>query len=719
MDVTSSLRSLLPYGRRSIGISQLVSKLEGYLPPDEVELVQEAYDFAFQAHQGQRRRSGEPYITHPVAVADLLADLHLDAQTLIAAILHDVMEDTPTLKEEITTRFGKEVAELVDGVSKLDQIQFKSRAEAQAESFRKMLLAMVRDIRVIIVKLADRTHNMRTLGAMPPAKRRSIARETLDIYAPIANRLGMHAIKTELEELGFRSLYPKRYKVIDQAVRKAKGNQKQFVGKIAEALKAALGKAGIRGRVEGREKDAYSIYQKMRRKKVSLGEIVDVYGFRIVVDAVDTCYRTLGVVHGAYKPMPGRFKDYIAIPRLNGYQSLHTTLFGPNGTPIEVQIRTEDMHKVAESGIAAHWHYKEGDRSRGSYSDRAREWLQQLVEMQQGGNSEEFLESVKVDLFPDKVYVFTPKGDIRRLPRGATCVDFAYDVHTDVGNRCVAAKVDRRLVPLRTPLRNGQTVEVITARGATPNPSWANFVVTAKARTAIRHYLKNLKRGEAIDLGRRLLNQALEEFSTSLRKLPDESIAAVVRELGLRNADELYENVGLGERVAPLVARRLLPAGADATTESGPAAGPLAIAGTEGLVVTYARCCFPIPNDPILANLSSGRGVVIHREVCGNLASFRKQPEKWISVTWQPGIDRLFHVEIKVEVSNKPGVLAQVAAAIAATQTNIERVSVVERDSDSSTLIFELVVHDRRHLARVIRSVRGMPEVLRVIRTLA
>jgi len=717
MDVTSSLRSLLPYGRRSIGISQLVSKLEGYLPPDEVELVQEAYDFAFQAHQGQRRRSGEPYITHPVAVADLLADLHLDAQTLIAAILHDVIEDTPTLKEEITTRFGPEVAELVDGVSKLDQIQFKSRAEAQAESFRKMLLAMVRDIRVIIVKLADRTHNMRTIGAMPLAKRRAIARETLDIYAPIANRLGMHAIKTELEELGFRSLYPRRYKVIEQAVRKAKGNQKQFVGKIADGLRAALDKAGIKARVEGREKDAYSIYQKMRRKKVSLGEIVDVYGLRIVVDAADTCYRTLGIVHGAYKPMPGRFKDYIAIPRLNGYQSLHTTLFGPNGTPIEVQIRTEDMHKVAESGIAAHWQYKEGERSRGSYSDRAREWLQQLVEMQQGGNSEEFLESVKVDLFPDKVYVFTPKGDIRRLPRGATCVDFAYDVHTDVGNRCVAAKVDRRLVPLRTALRNGQTVEVITARGATPNPSWANFVVTAKARSAIRHYLKNLKRGEALELGKRLLNQALEEFSTSVRKLPDETVASVAQELGLRNADELYEKIGLGERAAPLVARRLLPAGADTALEAS--AGPLAIAGTEGLVVTYARCCFPIPHDPILANLSSGRGVVIHREACGNLASFRKQPEKWISVTWQPGIDRLFHVEIKIEVSNKTGVLAQVAAAVAATQTNIERVSVVERDSDSSTLIFELVVKDRRQLARVIRSVRSMPEVLRVIRTLA
>jgi RelA/SpoT family (p)ppGpp synthetase len=717
MDVTSSLRSLLPYGRRSIGISQLVSKLEGYLPPDEVELVQEAYDFAYQAHQGQRRRSGEPYITHPVAVADLLADLHLDSQTLIAAILHDVMEDTPTLKEEITTRFGREVAELVDGVSKLDQIQFKSRAEAQAESFRKMLLAMVRDIRVIIVKLADRTHNMRTLGAMPPAKRRTIARETLEIYAPIANRLGMHAIKTELEELGFRSLYPRRYKVIEQAVRRAKGNQKQFVGKIAENLRTSLERSGIKARIEGREKDAYSIYQKMRRKKVSLGEIVDVYGLRIVVDTADTCYRTLGVVHAAFKPMPGRFKDYIAIPRLNGYQSLHTTLFGPNGTPLEVQIRTEEMHKIAETGIAAHWQYKEGDRSGHSYSDRAREWLQQLVDMQQGGNSEEFLESVKVDLFPDKVYVFTPKGDIRRLPRGATCVDFAYDVHTDVGNRCVAAKVDRRLVPLRTALRNGQTVEVITARGATPNPSWANFVVTAKARSAIRHYLKNLKRSEAVDLGKRLLNQALEEFSTSLRKLPDDAIASFVGELGLKSPDDLYEKVGLGERVAPLVARRLLPPGAEAQGDSP--AGPLAIAGTEGLVVTYARCCFPSPNDPIIANLSSGRGVVIHREACGNLASFRKQPEKWISVTWQHGIDRLFHVEIKVEVTNQTGVLAQVAAAIASTQTNIERVSVVERDSDSSTLIFELVVKDRRQLARVIRSVRGMPQVLRVIRTLA
>jgi len=718
MDITSSLRSLLPYGRRAIGINQLIAKLESYLPPDDVERVQAAYDLAHHAHQGQRRRSGEPYITHPVAVADLLADLRLDAETLIAAILHDVVEDTTIPKDEIEAQFGHEVAGLVDGVSKLDQIQFGSRAEAQAESFRKMLLAMVRDIRVIMVKLADRTHNMRTLGAMPPAKRRAIARETLEIYAPIANRLGMHGIKRELEELGFRALYPKRYKAIETAVRQNSGNQKRFLITIEQALREALDKAGIRAQVEGREKDAYSIYEKMKRKKVSLAEIVDVYGFRIVVDAQDTCYRALGIVHAAYKPMPGRFKDYIAIPRINGYQSLHTTLFGPNGTPIEVQIRTEQMHRIAESGIAAHWQYKENGDGRNEQGDRARQWLQQLVDIQQGGNSEEFLESVKVDLFPDKVYVFTPKGEIRRLPRGATCVDFAYDVHTGVGNRCVAAKVDRRLVPLRTELRNGQTVEIITAKGATPNPAWVNFVVSAKARAAIRQYLKSLKSSEAAELGKLLINQALGDFSLNLRKISDESLETVTRDLGLRSPDELFEKVGLGERAAPFIARRLMPAGTDSSPGAG-SSGPLEIAGTEGLLVTYARCCFPIPNDPILANLSSGRGVVIHREGCRNLASFRKQPEKWIPVSWQSGIDRLFHVEVQIEVTNRTGVLGQVATAIAGTQTNIDRVSLVERDRDASSLVFELLVRDRKHLATVIRAVRTMPEVMKVTRTLA
>jgi guanosine-3',5'-bis(diphosphate) 3'-pyrophosphohydrolase len=719
MDYASSILGFLPTGRRSIGVTQLLNKLETYLPPEQVDRVRDAYEFGAAAHEGQKRLSGEPYIAHPVAVADILADLHMDAQTIVAAILHDVIEDTPTAKDELAERFGADVAELVDGVSKLDQIQFRSRAEAQAESFRKMLLAMVRDIRVVMVKLADRTHNMRTLGAVPPAKRRTVARETLEIYAPIANRLGIHSVKSELEELGFKALYPGRHRVIEKALKKARGNQKQFVGKIAANLNGALQKAGVKGRVEGREKHLYSVYQKMRRNRAPLSSIVDVFGFRIVVDSVDTCYRTLGVVHGLYRPMPGRFKDYIAIPRINGYQSLHTTLFGPNGMPIEVQIRTEDMHRVADSGIAAHWQYKTGEDQGRVYRDRASEWLQQLMEMQHGGNSEEFMESVKVDLFPDKVYVFTPRGEIRRLPRNATAVDFAYSVHTDIGNHCVAAKVDRRLVPLRTPLRNGQTIEIITAKGATPNPAWVNFVVTAKARVAIRHYLKGLKHSEAVELGKRLLNQALADLSLVLKKIPDERVQSAAVELGVKTPEELFEQIGLGERLAPLVARRLLPPDTEPPAEPVSQSGPLAIAGTEGMVVNYARCCFPIPNDPIMAYLSSGRGVVIHREACGNLRNYRKQPDKWLSVAWQSSVERLFNVEIRIDVRNRMGALAAIASNIATTETNIEHVAVDDRDGDASTLIFDLQVRDRKHLAGVMRNLRRMPEVLRVTRVLA
>jgi guanosine-3',5'-bis(diphosphate) 3'-pyrophosphohydrolase len=720
MDYASSILGFLPGGRRSTGISQLLDKLEAYLSPAQVERVREAYDFGAEKHQGQKRVSGEPYITHPVAVADILADLRLDADTLVAAILHDVIEDTPTAKAEIASIFGQVVAELVDGVSKLDQIQFKNRQEAQAESFRKMLLAMVRDIRVIMVKLADRMHNMRTLGAMPPVKRRRTARETLEIYAPIAERLGLYAVKLELEDLGFRALYPYRYKVLERELKRARGNQKEFIAKIAETFKGALKKAVIVGTVEGREKHLYSIYKKMQNKKISINEMVDVYGFRIIVDNADVCYRVLGLVHSVYKPMPGRFKDYIAIPRVNGYQSLHTTLFGPNGVPIEVQIRSEQMHRVAESGIAAHWKYKSGgDTFGGVEHDRAREWLASLVQIQEGGSSEEFLESVKVDLFPDKVYVFTPKGKILRLPTGATTVDFAYAIHTDVGNRCVAAKVDRRLVPLRTPLRNGQTVEIITAKGAKPNPSWSSFLVTAKARAAIRQYLKNLKKGDALELGRRLLGLALEEFSLNLKKIPAADMDAVVKELNLRDADELFEKIGLGERLAPLVARRLQPT--DAREQGGTAngGGPLMIAGTEGLLVTYARCCFPIPNDPIMAYLSAGRGVMIHRQNCGNLAEYRKQPDKWLSVAWEATRGRLFSSEIQLEINNRVGVLAAVASSIAGTETNIDQVSLEERDVNSSSLKFQVQVRDRKHLARVIRTVRRMPDVQRVSRTLA
>ena len=719
MDYASSLLGLLPGAKRTTpGVKELLAKVSTYLPPEQVERVRTAAEFGAAAHQGQTRVSGEPYITHPVAAAVILADLHLDADTIVGAILHDVIEDTPIAKSDIAARFGNDVAEIVDGVTKLDQIRFKNREEAQAENFRKMLLAMVRDLRVILVKLADRTHNLRTIEALAPAKRRQIARETLDIYAPVAERLGLYAMKLELEDLGFQSLYPQRYRVIERALKRARGNQKEFLTKIRAQLEAALKKAGLVGHVEAREKHLYSIYRKMLRKRAPLSEIVDVYGLRIVVDSVDNSYRTLGIVHSVYKPMPGRFKDYVAIPRVNGYQSLHTTLFGPNGVPIEVQIRTEDMNHIAESGIAAHWKYKHDESEGSAQQERARKWLSNLVEMEVGGNSEEFIESVKVDLFPDKVYVFTPRGEILRLPRGATVVDFAYAVHTDIGNRCVAAKIDRRLTPLRAVLRNGQTVQIITAKGATPNPSWVNFVVTAKARSAVRHYLKGLHHNEAVELGRRLLGQALAEFDIELKKIPEETLQSALTEFGLENADQLYEKVGLGERLAPLVARRLLPLDhIDPTT--GAAASPLAVAGTEGLLVSYAHCCYPIPNDPIFAFLSTGRGIVVHRETCANVEDYRKQPDKWLPVTWQHKPGRLFLAEIRLDIVNRPGMLAALSAAIAETNTNVNHVTIDQRDAETQVLIFIVEVEDRAQLARIMRVVRRMPDVLRVVRAIA
>ena len=725
MDYASTLLGFLPGSRRTPGLRELLNTAESYLPAEQVERIRLAAEFGADAHRGQKRISGEPYIAHPVAAAEILAQLRVDPDTIVAAILHDVIEDTPIAKEQIAAQFGQSVAEIVDGVTKLDQIQFKSREEAQAESFRKMVLAMVRDLRVILVKLADRTHNMRTIDSVSPARRRAIARETLEIYAPIAERLGLYNLKLELEDLGFKALYPQRARVLERALKRARGNQKEFLNKIADQMRAALAKSAINGRVEAREKHLYSIYRKMLRKRATLSEIIDVYGLRVIVDTADTRYRALGAVHSVYKPMPGRFKDYIAIPRVNGYQSLHTMLFGPNGVPIEVQIRTEDMHRIAESGIASHWKYKAGEVHVATEQDRAREWLSNLISMQESGSSEEFLESVKVDLFPDKVYVFTPKGEILRLPRGATVVDFAYAVHTGVGNRCVAAKVDRRLAPLRTVLRNGQTVEIVTAKGAMPNPSWVNFVVTAKARTAIRQYLKGLRRSEAIELGERLVAQALAESSVTLEAVSEQAMASALAELGMKDRDELFEKVGLGERLAPLVARRLLPGAAGIGEDSGiegtapVALAPLAVAGTEGLLVSYARCCFPIPDDPILAYLSTGRGIVIHREGCANVEDYRKHPEKWLSVAWQTDLSRLFSSELRVEVANKMGVLAAVAAAIAGQETNIDHVAVEERDADHSLLVFEVKVRDRRHLARIVRVIRRMPEVMRVTRTLA
>ena len=718
MDYAATILSKLPgASRRDKGVRLLVETLESYLPDNQVQQILAAYEFGAAAHKGQSRQSGEPYITHPVAVAQELAEMHLDSEAICAAILHDVVEDTPATLEEIEEKFGQEIALIVDGVSKLDQIQFRSRAEAQAESFRKMMLAMIEDIRVILVKLSDRLHNMQTLGAMPAKKKKRIARETLDIYAPIANRLGINRLKVQLEDLGFKHLHPFRYRVLDSALKKSKGSQKQIVKRISDQFGKAMVEDGISGEVFGRQKHLYSIYKKMAEKKRVLSDVVDVYGFRIIVDDVSTCYQTLGLVHQLYKPMPGRFKDYIAIPRINGYQSLHTTLFGPKGLPLEVQIRTRNMDRVAESGVASHWIYKADEKSDATPQRRAREWLSNLAELQQSGTSEEFLESVKVDLFPDKIYVFTPKGDILPLPKGATTVDFAYAVHTDVGNRAVAAKINRGLVPLRTPLQNGQTVEIVTSRGAKPNPHWLTFVRSAKARTAIRQHMKNLRSVESVDLGKRLLDKSLKDLGSSLRKVGKVRMGEALEELTLESNDELFEQLGLGERLAPLTARFLI--GADEDGESVEDVASLVIAGTEGMVVSYAKCCYPLPGDDVMGYLTAGRGVVIHRNICGNLSNFRKRPEKWIAVSWEKDVDREFHCQIQCETRNRTGVLAEVAAMIADCGSNIEQVEVVSRHEDCSILTFLLQVKDRIHLAQIMRDVRKMPNVIRVSRECA
>jgi RelA/SpoT family (p)ppGpp synthetase len=701
-------------------ISDLCSMLESYLEPEQVQEVYRAYLFGAEAHEGQHRMSGEPYIYHPIAAARILAELRLDHKSIIAAILHDVIEDTQIAKEQIATEFGSDVAELVDGVSKLTQIEFESHAEAQAENFRKMILAMVRDIRVILVKLADRLHNMRTLGVMRADKRRRIARETLDIYAPIANRLGINAVRVELEDLGFAALYPLRYKVLKQAVKRARGHRKEVLHKIETAIKRRMHQEKLTGRILSREKHLYSLYRKIRDKALSFEEIYDVYAFRIIVDEVDTCYRVLGVMHNLFKPVPGKFKDYIAIPKANGYQSLHTILFGPYGVPIEVQIRTEEMDRVAEAGVAAHWVYKSGEDSLDQMHAGAREWMRELLEMQKrAGNSLEFLENVKIDLFPDAVYVFTPAGEIMKLPHGATVVDFAYAVHTDIGNTCVAARVDRQLVALRTRLHSGQTVEVVTAEGAHPSPAWLGFVVSAKARSNIRHYQKSLKRGEAADLGRRMLNRALGVFDLGNNGIVEERMQALLREYHLETEEDMLVEIGMGRRPPVLVARALMQAedsGGDAGGEVR-AMRPLIIKGTEGMVTRFSKCCRPIPGDPVVGIITSGRGVMIHTQNCRNITERKFPSDNFLDVQWEPGIEGEFPVEISVVVEDRRGVLATVATEIGDADSNIENVAIEERDGLTNVLRFLISVHNRQHLASVMRRVRNIPAVIRISRT--
>ena len=698
-------------------ISDLCHVIEDYMSPEQVKEIYQAYLFGAHAHEGQFRQTGEPYIYHPIAVARIMAEMRMDAKSITAAMLHDVLEDTLVNKEELAQRFGQDVAELVDGVSKLEEFKFKNKKEMQAVNIQKVLLAMARDLRVIMIKLADRLHNMRTLGVMRPDKRRRIAKETLDIYVPLARRLGINHLRIELEDLGFRALYPMRYRILEQAIARASGNRKEVTTTIFNALTKRLDEMGLVAQVKARKKHPYSVYKKMRGKNLAYKNVFDVYGLRVMVDSVDDSYRVLGAVHNLFKPIPGKFKDYIAIPKENGYQSLHTVLFGPHGIPIEVQIRTVEMNKFAESGIAAHWLYKEGGKF--DIQARTREWLTGLLELQQSaGDSIEFLESVKVDLFPDELYVYTPTGDIIKLPKHATPVDFAYAVHTGVGNACVACKVDHRFAPLNTPLYSGQTVEIFTSPAAHPNPTWLNYVVTAKARTTIRQNLKNMRSEDAILQGRRLLSQILLGKKIVLDQIPPEKMDSLLKECNFTNLNQLLEDIGLGNRPANLVVRRLYPEDDSDSEHSGSdqkSLSPLAVKGTEGMVVSYAKCCHPIPGDHIVGLLSKGRGLVMHQEGCKNIESYRLS-DRMVDVKWSDSLQGEFTCPVYMNVHNERGVLARLATTISDEAANIEHVEVQDKDGKTTTIAFMISVQGRVHLARIMRRLRGIKAVMKIWR---
>ncbi len=703
----------------------LIEKASLYLNEEQIEQIKSAFEFGALAHQGQTRKSGEDYIWHPVAVSAILAEIQLDKESLIAAILHDVIEDTPYSKQDIADRFGDSVAEIVDGVTKLGKLEFDNPQEAQAESFRKMILAMARDIRVILIKLADRLHNMRTLGVMRPDKQRRIAHETLDIYAPIAGRLGINAVRIELEDLGFKAMHPYRFAVLESAVKKARGNRKEVIEQITETIQNRLMQEKIPSQVIGREKHLYSLYKKMKNKNQSFNDILDIFAFRIIVNSADECYRTLGAVHSLYKPLPGKFKDYIAIPKANGYQSLHTALFGPYGVHLEVQIRTETMHEVSEHGIAAHWQYKQegSEESNVSHVDlRAQEWVKNLLEIQQSaGNSLDFLENVKIDLFPDVIYVFTPKGDIITLPAGSTPVDFAYAVHTNIGHSTVGCRIDKRLVPLRTPLESGKTIHIIKGTEAAPNPAWLNFVKTAKARSQIRHYMKHLQVEEAEKLGEKMLSKSLRKFNMAYDGLTEDIRNHLIEALNLENWQQLLAELGSGNRMSPLVAKQVhdIVLGSDdeiLSSEELNDEGQLPISGTEGMVIHFANCCHPIPGDEIVGFISTEKGLVIHRETCHNVKNIKNQPEKCLDVRWDENVSGTFLTELQLEVVNRRGSLATIANAIASTNTDIERVRSEDKDETYSLMQFVINVRDRIHLAQVIKHLKRQPIVEKIQR---
>lgn len=697
------------------GLKETISK---YLEPYQVTLVQDSYIVARDAHGQQTRSSGEPYITHPVAVAQILAEMHLDHETLMAALLHDVIEDTPVTKEELADQFGRTVAELVEGVSKLDKIKFSSKEEAQIENYRKMIMAMVEDIRVILIKLADRTHNMRTLGALRAEKRRRIANETLSIYAPLAHRIGIHDIKNELEDLGFKALYPMRYRALGSAVKQARGNRKEIVERIRSEIVQRLEENNIDCNVVGRQKHLYSIYRKMKNKELIFNDVMDIFAFRIVVDKLDTCYRALGVVHHLYKPIEGRFKDYIAIPRTNGYQSLHTSMVGPLGIPIEVQIRTNEMNDMADKGVAAHWVYKSDNENSGTTAQvKARRWMQSLIELQQSaGSSFEFIENVKTDLFPDEIYVFTPRGKIVELPLGATPIDFAYAVHTDVGNTCVGAKIDRRIASLNTNLDNGQTVEIITAANAKPNANWLNFAITAKARSHVRNYLKRQRSEEAMSLGNRLLRHALGRIK--LDEIEPEKIDQVLEETNHESLTSMLIDIGLGKLMAVVVARRLCD---DLTEEEVSEAfadekSRVSIKGTQGMLVSYAKCCMPIPGDIITGQFSAEKGLVVHQQTCSNIRGHENDPSKYLPMQWDEDVGGEFTTKLRVELFNHQGSLARLTAVVTDADANVVNLRTEEKDSNLYLIELEVNVKNRSHLAIIMKRIRVIKEVSKVMR---
>lgn len=705
-------------------LRRLCSLVDGYLDKEQKNNIIRAYHFAADAHSGQFRMSGETYICHPLSVAIILAEMRMDTQGIIAALLHDSIEDTHISKQKLAEEFSPEIAELVDGVTKLTKLDNKSHAEAQAENVRKMLLAMAKDLRVIIVKLADRLHNMQTLGAMPFDKKRRIAKETQEIYVPLANRLSMNSIRHQLEALCLKAIHPKRYKTLDNAVKKARGNRREIVNTLENSIKNRLNQAGLIFDVEGREKNIASIYNKMQRQRISFSNVFDVYAFRIYCDQVDDCYRILGCVHNLYKPVPGKFKDYIALPKANGYQSLHTILISPYGVPIEIQIRTHEMHRMAESGIAAHWLYKSEDSNTTNVHTRANEWLSELLEIQKtAGDSLEFIDNLKVDLFSREVFVFTPNGNIIKLPRGATIIDFAYAVHTDIGNSCISARIDNKLIPLQTQLENGMTVEVITASWARPNPIWLNYIATAKARSSVRNYLKNFKQKEAINLGERLLEKELNSMNLQRLDIEETRIQQLLEVMKVQTMDELLEQIGLGNKMPILIAKRLsqedIHAAVKLEDTKNEHATPLVIKGTEGMVITLAKCCRPIPGDSIIGFFNPGKGIVIHHHKCRNSNEIRKKQTSWIDVEWSHDVSGEFSTELRIELLNQRGTLATIASTISSLDSNIESVSIADHDDKVSIDIITFSVKNRVHLAAIIRKLKKLLIILKITRVRA